>query len=245
MPGIEITAVDDGRDVHVLGYFFDPASAAARRRSSRAARAARGARARDRHRAWRRSACRSTSRRVLRGRRASRRVGRPAADRARAGARPVTSRRCRRRSTDGWRRASRLSCRAPDRAPADGDRGDSRRRRRGVVGASRRDEARRARSRRWSIAASTRSRSITPITRPRTNVAYSAWPRGWACSSPAAPISTATIRLARATRAIGLAQGKRSEQAGRASHAAAIRRGALPAPAFDALEAGATRKQAS
>lgn len=25
--GIEITAVDDGRDVHMLGYFFDPASA--------------------------------------------------------------------------------------------------------------------------------------------------------------------------------------------------------------------------
>ena len=24
MTGIEITAVDDGRDVHVLGYFFDP-----------------------------------------------------------------------------------------------------------------------------------------------------------------------------------------------------------------------------
>jgi predicted metal-dependent phosphoesterase TrpH len=28
VPGIEITAIDDGRDVHVLGYFFDPASAA-------------------------------------------------------------------------------------------------------------------------------------------------------------------------------------------------------------------------
>jgi predicted metal-dependent phosphoesterase TrpH len=27
VPGIEITAVHDGRDVHVLGYFFDPASA--------------------------------------------------------------------------------------------------------------------------------------------------------------------------------------------------------------------------
>lgn len=26
VPGIEITAVDGGRDVHVLGYFFDPAS---------------------------------------------------------------------------------------------------------------------------------------------------------------------------------------------------------------------------
>lgn len=26
IPGIEITAVDDGRDVHVLGYFFDPES---------------------------------------------------------------------------------------------------------------------------------------------------------------------------------------------------------------------------
>ncbi len=26
VPGIEITAVDDGRDVHMLGYFFDPAS---------------------------------------------------------------------------------------------------------------------------------------------------------------------------------------------------------------------------
>ena len=26
IPGIEITAVDHGRDVHVLGYFFDPAS---------------------------------------------------------------------------------------------------------------------------------------------------------------------------------------------------------------------------
>ena len=26
VPGIEITAVDDGRDVHVLGYFFDPLS---------------------------------------------------------------------------------------------------------------------------------------------------------------------------------------------------------------------------
>jgi len=25
VPGIEITAMDDGRDVHVLGYFFDPA----------------------------------------------------------------------------------------------------------------------------------------------------------------------------------------------------------------------------
>lgn len=28
IPGIEITAVDDGRDVHMLGYFFDPASPA-------------------------------------------------------------------------------------------------------------------------------------------------------------------------------------------------------------------------
>jgi predicted metal-dependent phosphoesterase TrpH len=27
VPGIEITAVEDGRDVHVLGYFFDPESA--------------------------------------------------------------------------------------------------------------------------------------------------------------------------------------------------------------------------
>jgi 3',5'-nucleoside bisphosphate phosphatase len=27
VPGIEITAVDDGRDVHMLGYFFDPGSA--------------------------------------------------------------------------------------------------------------------------------------------------------------------------------------------------------------------------
>ena len=27
VPGIEITAVDDGRDVHMLGYFFDPESA--------------------------------------------------------------------------------------------------------------------------------------------------------------------------------------------------------------------------
>jgi predicted metal-dependent phosphoesterase TrpH len=26
VPGIEITAIDDGRDVHMLGYFFDPAS---------------------------------------------------------------------------------------------------------------------------------------------------------------------------------------------------------------------------
>ena len=25
MPGIEITAVEDGRDIHVLGYFLDPA----------------------------------------------------------------------------------------------------------------------------------------------------------------------------------------------------------------------------
>ncbi len=28
VPGIEITSIDDGRDVHMLGYFFDPASAA-------------------------------------------------------------------------------------------------------------------------------------------------------------------------------------------------------------------------
>ena len=28
VPGIEITAVDDGRDVHILGYFFDPLSTA-------------------------------------------------------------------------------------------------------------------------------------------------------------------------------------------------------------------------
>jgi len=36
IPGIEITAVDGGRDVHMLGYFFDPDSAtlARRRRSS-------------------------------------------------------------------------------------------------------------------------------------------------------------------------------------------------------------------
>lgn len=27
VPGIEMTAVDDGRDVHMLGYFFDPADA--------------------------------------------------------------------------------------------------------------------------------------------------------------------------------------------------------------------------
>ena len=26
IPGIEITSIDDGRDVHMLGYFFDPAS---------------------------------------------------------------------------------------------------------------------------------------------------------------------------------------------------------------------------
>ena len=28
VPGIEITAIEDGRDVHVLGYFLDPADAA-------------------------------------------------------------------------------------------------------------------------------------------------------------------------------------------------------------------------
>ena len=28
VPGIEITSIDEGRDVHMLGYFFDPASAA-------------------------------------------------------------------------------------------------------------------------------------------------------------------------------------------------------------------------
>src|SRR5262245_13467210 len=28
VPGIELTAIDQGRDVHMLGYFFDPASAA-------------------------------------------------------------------------------------------------------------------------------------------------------------------------------------------------------------------------
>ena len=28
VPGIEITSIDDGRDVHLLGYFFDPASSA-------------------------------------------------------------------------------------------------------------------------------------------------------------------------------------------------------------------------
>ena len=28
VPGIEITSIDDGRDVHLLGYFFDPVSAA-------------------------------------------------------------------------------------------------------------------------------------------------------------------------------------------------------------------------
>lgn len=28
VPGIEITSIDEGRDVHVLGYFFDPVSAA-------------------------------------------------------------------------------------------------------------------------------------------------------------------------------------------------------------------------
>src|SRR6187551_2482440 len=26
VPGIEFTAIDQGRDVHMLGYFFDPAS---------------------------------------------------------------------------------------------------------------------------------------------------------------------------------------------------------------------------
>jgi 3',5'-nucleoside bisphosphate phosphatase len=31
VPGIEITAIDRGRDVHVLGYFFDPADAALER----------------------------------------------------------------------------------------------------------------------------------------------------------------------------------------------------------------------
>ena len=38
VPGIEITAVDAGRDVHVLGYFFDPADAGAGRVSRRPAR---------------------------------------------------------------------------------------------------------------------------------------------------------------------------------------------------------------
>ena len=28
VPGIEITSIDEGKDVHVLGYFFDPANAA-------------------------------------------------------------------------------------------------------------------------------------------------------------------------------------------------------------------------
>jgi predicted metal-dependent phosphoesterase TrpH len=43
VPGIEITAVDDGRDVHMLGYFFDPESAslAARLQQQRALRVSR------------------------------------------------------------------------------------------------------------------------------------------------------------------------------------------------------------
>ena len=71
VPGIEITAVDDGRDVHMLGYFFDPLSTtlAAVLERQRALRVARVAEIGDE--AGARSACRSTSSRCcLRPRRA-------------------------------------------------------------------------------------------------------------------------------------------------------------------------------
>ena len=117
IPGIEITAIDDGRDVHVLGYFFDPASAplAALLVSQRALRVARVTR--DRRHGSRRSTCRWTSTACCSAAAAARIVGRPSAARARAGARRPRRVGAGRVRSSGSPPAARLSCRAPARAP--------------------------------------------------------------------------------------------------------------------------------
>ena len=115
VPGIEITAIDHGRDVHMLGLFLRSGERAAR--GAAAAVSARFAcRACARSPApSRRSTCRSTSRaccsrppRVPDRRWAGRR------SRARWCA-PVTCRRCRMRSIDGWRPDVPPSCRGRGR----------------------------------------------------------------------------------------------------------------------------------
>ena len=135
--GIEITAVDDGRDVHVLGYFIDPDDAAlaaflatpARARASRASRPS----------AQRLAALGvpiDVAAAARRGAAADRPLDRPAAGRARDG-----RRRARRRHPRGVRplaraRTARRSCRATGPLRR-GDRDHSRRRRHRLARASR------------------------------------------------------------------------------------------------------------
>ena len=78
VPGIEITAVDGGRDVHVLGYFIDAERCGARSLSPDCAACPHRTDPGDRAHDCRRSAAPSTSRRSSPRRRASgRSVGRP------------------------------------------------------------------------------------------------------------------------------------------------------------------------
>ena len=173
----------DGRDVHMLGYFFDPASAplSALLVSQRALRVSRVQR--DRRAGSRRSTCRWTSTAVLLvGRGAARIVGRPSAARARAGARRATSTSVQ-EAFDEWLATGRpayVPRTGPE--PRRGDRHDSRGRRRRVVRASRRDQARRAdRPLVDQRARCHRGLSLRSHARGRDRIS-AAWRRASACS---------------------------------------------------------------
>ena len=90
VPGIEITAVRDEVDVHVLGYFIDPQSPALRAVSRRAAPAARRSRRPDDRAARRARHAARRRRHPAAGDRRPGQVDRPSGDRARARRRRAT-----------------------------------------------------------------------------------------------------------------------------------------------------------
>ena len=192
VPGIEITAIDHGRDVHMLGYFFDPASAplAALLESQRALRVMRVREIADTL-ASLGMPIDVESVLLAAAARPGSSVGRPQVARELVRAGHVASVQEAFDRVAGDRPSGLRAAHRPE--PRGRGRHDSRGRRRGVDGASRRDQARRA----DRAAGRTRPRcdrglSLRSHARGRQSHTE-AWRRGSACSSPADRIFTATI----------------------------------------------------
>ena len=172
VPGIEITAVWAGRDVHVLGYWIDGHQPAVAAFLEPAARPPRRARARRSARRWpgpvRRWTWNRCSRPCSRARAPS--VGRPDIARLLVAAGQAASVQD---AFDRWIAEGR-----PGYVPRTGVppeavvRDRPRRRRPGLARPSRRHPARRVSGRRGPPPASTRSRPITPTTAPPTRRRY-------------------------------------------------------------------------
>ena len=198
VPGIEITAVENERDVHVLGYFIDPDMRAAGRLSARAAQRPDQRRVGRWRRASRRSAIAVDVDALLRrqrgtaeasaGRRLPMRWSRPVMP-------PIATTRSSGCSAGAGRRSSRAAAPAAPTSIAHHPRG----RRDRVARASGHPRRRCVDPAAWSTPGSTRSRCGTATIRRAQQEHYSALAARFGWPAPAGPISTATARIAPVT----------------------------------------------